>query len=136
MTKQVILNRTLWIILLLYLVSLFLPYQIIGRSHIISGFEFHFPILGFIFIFPYMLLALLSETKTAHVWNIVLASLLLFVCLGTFFIAGLDIMHRTTIGLGAYLFLLVGIGFFVIAVIQSKMPANKKNDPRVLDQLL
>ncbi|HLP56973.1 MAG TPA: hypothetical protein VK151_18185 [Fluviicola sp.] len=134
MTKQSILKIVLWFATVLYLASLFLPYRIVDGGYMVPGFEFLFPLLGAIFIIPYMLLVYFFEKKAAKTANIVLSSILLFVCIATFFLTGHDIMITVRIGIGAYLFLLVGISFFVIALIRSKMSANKQNDPRVLDQ--
>ncbi|MES2556432.1 MAG: hypothetical protein V4604_09800 [Bacteroidota bacterium] len=136
MTKQTILKNILWLLTFLYLISLLLPYQTMhGGIDRISGFNFMIPLGGLVFITPYLLLVYLSRETNARIWKIVLASILLLYSGATFFIASIEILAEITIGAGAYLFVLVGIGFFVISLVQNKIPGDKQNDSRLLDQL-
>ena len=77
----------------------------------------------------------LSGKKSARIWNIVLSSIFLFYSGATLLLASFELFVKAVVGIGAYLFVLIGIGFFVISLIQNKMPADRQHDSRVLDQL-
>lgn len=135
MTKQRWLKWTMWLMTSLYLLSLFLPYRITNGKSIDTGLDFTFPIAGLIFIIPYILISYLYKTKIGLKITIALTGMYFIFCFMTFCAVSFSFFEQAETGTGAYLLLLVAIGFVIHSVVQFTLPPKSIHREEILDQL-
>jgi len=125
----------MWLMTSLYILSLFLPYRIANGTNIGTGLDFIFPLASFIFIIPYLLTSYLSKAKIVLKIAIALASLHFVFCFMTFFAVSFSFFDTVEPGIGAYLLLIVSIGFVFHSIAQFRLPSKIIHQDDILDQL-
>lgn len=136
--RQFILKFMLWVMVVIYLITLALPVRLIhlgGQKVFVSGFQFMIPLGCLAFIIPILLLVYFSKQRVAQVWSIVLSSLHLLFCL-VICVAAMESFHKKAEPMeSCWLFIIIGVGFLVICIQLAKNPIKRQNDPELLDQL-
>lgn len=138
MKKQQVVYVLSWLGAILYLISLFLPYQVMGLTNkrYTSGIEFGLPLAGFLFVLPMILVIQLSKSVVGRGINLALGILYLLFCFFCFFASIFTIFGPTPEpGIGVFLIQLTGLLFVVAVSMHLSIPQERKVANRESDLL-
>ncbi|MES2556430.1 MAG: hypothetical protein V4604_09790 [Bacteroidota bacterium] len=128
MKKQPAVYLLSWIGIILYVISLFLPYRVEGsfsNKHYISGIEFGFPLANLLLILPMTLIIQLSKKTVGRAWNLAFGILHLLYCFFCFFASVFSLWANVEPGIGVFLLQLTGILFVIAVSIHLSMPEER-----------